>query len=271
MTTMLQQEYRAALRDTLDLLGAAEGEVVGGEAEAGMTLARIAIRARLETLDALAQDLASPPPREKTRTVSPETRAEIAARAAATRVAQGGGEWTEPRLELLRQRYPDARTLREVWEAINALPGNAIGSIDSMRQKAMKIGLKRARSMPPEHIDRMNAARLAKQAERRAEAAEAAPPDHSNDATEMVPDAPPAKAPQPANLQAPLETSPPPPALKPITPDWTAPGQLSPSAEREAVELLHAGRGARALREEFGGDLEWWQQWCAAQRGRRAA
>lgn len=47
---------------------------------------------------------------------------------------------------------------------------------------------------------------------------------------------------------------------------WVSPGVLTPEAEADAQRMLAEGQGAKAMHEEFGGRLEWWQSWTARHR-----
>jgi len=125
----------------------------------------------------------------------------------------------------------------------------------------------------PEHLAKMNAAR-SQQAAARREAQQTAEADHVPDTTEMVEGAPTIKQDMkvatPATIEPGLTVAPEPATLNP----WasTSPYRLTADAEAEALDMLRAGQGAKALHEEFGGRLEWWQAWAArARQAGRAA
>lgn len=224
--------------------------------------------------------------------------------ASARLALNGSGEWTHARLDLLRAEYGDIqRPLDAILLKVNALPGNPIASVESMRHKARALGLTRA--IPQEErLARMNAARLEKAS------AKPAAPDHVPDTTKMVeadqptptpePEPEAAPAPPPPPEEAPPQPAPTPPAAKPApeppaprslkaTTPWIAaaiagkapvapvaaeldpwastnPYRLTEEAEAEALAMLRAGQGAKALHEEFGGRLDWWQRWAGEKR-----
>jgi hypothetical protein len=234
-------------------------------------------------------------------------------------VAAGGGDWTAERLALLDAEFASAPNHATLLARINALPGNPIASASSMTAKARSRRLKRPRRpLDPQHLARMNAARLGNRAaapppaepdpqapsEAPAEAAtvkqplQVAPPEPEREAAPE-----PVATPEPSTLP-PLPAAPmaPSPTIKPdvkvppapaprsaqrvTTPwikeamegkrpiaavaatldAWASPGVLTEDAEIEALRLLAEGQGAKALHEEFGGRLEWWQSWTARYR-----
>ena len=202
------------------------------------------------------------------------SRAAMRERARLLAVAGGLGDWTDDRLALLRAEYATAASAEALLARINALPGNPIASTESMRHRARTLGIRRPRKGgDPEHLAKMNAAR-SQQAAARREAQQTAEADHVPDTTEMVEGAPTIKQDMkvatPATIEPGLTVAPEPATLNP----WasTSPYRLTADAEAEALDMLRAGQGAKALHEEFGGRLEWWQAWAArARQAGRAA
>jgi hypothetical protein len=207
-----------------------------------------------------------------------------------------GMVFTHERLAYLRANYPTAETVADVLAGINALPGPPCTSADSLRVRARLEGLRR----PPTTQATLNSRRAAMaraQAIRleQVHAAEAAlaaeeAPDQAHavpcasvrlcaiDSAEPPPTikqdlkvAEPAPAPTPTvKPDLPVAPEPPRPIAASIG-DWLDDTTLTLEAERDAREQFLAGVGARALLEDFGGpSLDWWQAWCAAQRGRAA-
>lgn len=266
-----------------------------------------------EIAAALAEAFTPPPPpkgkrgdnaaQAGARGWTPERRARQAALMSQMRAAQlGGGEWTEARLETLRAEYARA-PLTDLLAAVNALPGCPIASIESLRVKAKRLGLRRATEP---------AAPDAAQPEPEADEPPPAPP-----AVESP--APPKHAqPRSANghrgtvwtaerqavmrrrwpagddaaaILAEVNALPGEPCLslgalqaqakildlrRPTQRrvlDRDAPAISYGDEEPDALttEDLHEARsmldqGAKALAEHFGGGLGWWQGWCARER-----
>ena len=274
-------------RDLLKLLNALPGPPIASTG---------AMRVKLRDLGLAATPGLPPLPADfDPRDMDEAAREAVRKRARLLAVAAGMGDWTEARLALLHADYATAPTLPELLTRINALPGNPIASTESMRRKAETLGLRRANpGASPEHMARMNAARSAQAAQRRA-AQQAAPPpaaeprrDHFPDATKMVP-TPEAALDTPATIKPALNVPPAAPARstqrvttpwikeamdgkRPIAPvaatldAWASPGVLTPEAEADAQRMLADGQGAKAMHEEFGGRLEWWQSWTARHR-----
>ncbi|WP_191085653.1 hypothetical protein [Roseococcus microcysteis] len=158
-----------------------------------------------------------------------------------------------------------------------------------LRPEATPIAIATATAQAPEQV----AEDLA-QAEYGTAAALEPKPDHFADARKMVepgkeapPEAPTikpdVKVATPATIQPPSKVAPPAPrSLKATTPwiaaavapvaatlsPWasTNPYRLTEEAEAEALAMLRAGQGAKAMHEEFGGRLDWWQRWCGEKR-----
>jgi hypothetical protein len=221
------------------------------------------------------------PPGTTPRNWNEEARAAARERARVTAVMAGGGDWTEARLAMLRAEFATAETTHGLLERINALPGSPIASVESMRHKASSLGLSRPRhGADPAHMARMNAARseaAARLREQKAQAeaapeAEALPAPEPIEAPAPEPDAAP---PQPTRSEQRVTT----PwikramegklAVSPVAATldaWASPGKLTDEAEAEALDMLAQGQGAKAMHEEFGGRLEWWQAWTARHR-----
>lgn len=76
--------------------------------------------------------------------------AAAAANARAARLAQlaakppgsTASKWTRERLDLLAADYPTCTDRPALWERINALPGEPIGNVELVRQKAKELGIK---------------------------------------------------------------------------------------------------------------------------------
>ncbi|HEV7455763.1 MAG TPA: hypothetical protein VGN96_03225, partial [Roseococcus sp.] len=189
-------------------------------------------------------------------------------------VAGGLGDWTEERLALLRAEYATVEDTGELLTRINALPGNPIASTESMRHKAASLGVRRPRpGSNPAHMAKMNAARSMQAAAMRG--ALEAPAPAPDDAPEMVEaeDTAPEPAPPAPTIKPDVKVYTPatiqPRSLKATTPwiaaaiapvaaeldPWasTSPHRLTEAAEAEALAMLRAGQGAKALHEEFGG------------------
>lgn len=201
-----------------------------------------------------------------------------AARAAARVALNGSGEWTTARLDLLRAEHGDInQPLATLLAKVNALPGNPIASVESMTCKARALGLKRIISQE-ERLARMRAGRHPKREVAATEPQEAAGPQPEIAAALISPttnvaakiDAPRTKPRKPevttpcikAAMEAPLA-----PVAAQLNP-WasTNPYRLTEEAEAEALAMLRQGNGAKALHEDFGGRLEWWQRWAGEKR-----
>jgi hypothetical protein len=205
------------------------------------------------------------PPGADVRDPDEATRAIISERGRLLQVAAGAGDWTDARLAMLRAEFATADSTEGLLERINALPGNPIASVESMRHKASSLGMTRPqRGADPAHMAKMNAARSAAAAARRGDVVVPEPPTIKPDLK--------VAAPSPPTLKPALTVAPEPPPHPVVTAedDWTADGQLTAEAERDATEQFAAGVGARALQQDFGGTMDFWQAWCASRRGRAA-
>jgi hypothetical protein len=208
------------------------------------------------------------PPGADVRDPDEETRAIISERGRLLQVAAGAGDWTEARLAMLRAEFATADSTECLLERINALPGNPIASVESMRHKASSLGMTRPRGgADPAHMAKMNAARSAAAAVRRGEVVAPEPATIKPDLKVASPEPP-----EPPTIKPRLTVAPEPPPRPVVSAedDWTADGQLTAEAERDAAEQFAAGVGARALQQDFGGTMEFWQAWCASRRGRAA-
>lgn len=166
-------------------------------------------------------------------------------------------KWTAEREALLRADLPDCVDTRALLARINALPGEPVASVDSMRQRAKALGIRRS----------VEAARFAQGAARQGMRKPLEKParDPTPDATAAAPDAQPPPRPH-AQTAAAWAGSPRKGALLPARAD---------DEKADAFEAFASGQSVRQVAEDFGAALSviatWHAEWKARQAKREAA